>query len=207
MNRLVLARCAAIVVALSALSWSSARAQADGGATMAFALGAGGAFAVSQPGIDRRAGSAVVGDLEARPWAAGLASRVGVRLEAGFMSQSLSASGGPVSGNVQTVHAAALASLVFESFGRFAPYVVAGPAWGRPSTKLVLNATAEGMPTASFAQTTHENVAGAVAGVGVNWRVRAAAMRLEARWMSFATTDKSTAVAPVLLSVVVPLRR
>jgi opacity protein-like surface antigen len=170
-------------------------------------VGAGGAFALSQPGVDRRAGSAFVGDLEARPWTTGFASRVGLRVEGGFMSQSLSSSGGPVSGDVQTVHAAALVSVAFAPAGRFTPYVIAGPAWGRPSTKLVVNATAEGMPSVSFAQTTHENVGGAVAGVGATWRVRAAAMRLEARWMSLATTDKSTAVAPVLLSVVVPLRR
>ncbi|MDE3151778.1 MAG: hypothetical protein KGL93_05975 [Gemmatimonadota bacterium] len=188
----------------------SARAQVPGadGHPMAIIAGAGGAFASSQPGIARNTGAAFVAGLEvAHLWQSGFARRFGFRFEGGLASQHLSSSSSLVTGDVQTVYAAALGTMGLQRAGRFQSYLVAGPVWGRPSTRLVLASPSSPTPGAAFAQTTHESVGGVLLGLGAGWRMRAATLRVEARWMSLATAQKSTQIVPVVLALSIPLPR
>jgi hypothetical protein len=169
--------------------------------------GVGGVFAGSQHGVDRNTGSVVLGGIEFRqPWRSGFVGRVALRVEGGFTSQGLSSSSGFVGGDVKTVNGAALLSVALIARGRFESYALAGPVWSRLSTKFVFDAPTNQTPGSGFEQTTHETVPGAVLGVGAGWRVRSATVRVEARWMSLATS-KSTTMVPVVLSVAVPLHR
>lgn len=172
---------------------------------LAIIVGGGGAFAGSQGDVDREAGPLLLGGIELRqPWRSGFAGRLALRLEGGFTSQGLSSSSDFVDGDAQTMHIATLLSAALMNRGRFESYVLAGPVWSRTSTKLVFDAPANETPGAEFEQSTHETAWGAVLGVGAGWRIRSATVRLEARWMSLATT-RSTTMVPVVLSVAVPL--
>jgi hypothetical protein len=202
---------AGLLVAL--IAWTALPARAQDTATRAdrsmisIVAGVGGVFAGSHDGADRNTGSVVLGGIEFRePWRSGFAGRVALRVEGGFTSQGLSSSSGFVGGDVKTVNGAALLSVALITRGRFESYALAGPVWSRLSTKLVLDAPTNQTPGSGFEQTTHETVPGAVLGIGAGWRVRSAAVRVETRWMSLATT-KSTTMVPVVLSVVVPLHR
>lgn len=201
----------AALVALVATLPGALSAQAGpprAGTSLRVVAGAGGAFAGSQPGFDRSTGSALFAGIElAQPWRAGLAGRFGLRLEGGVASQKLSSSSGLVSGDVQTVHGAALASFALTQRGAFDSYVLAGPMWSRPSTRLVLQAGSAQMPGANFEQTTHETAPGVLLGIGAGWRLHSTTLRVEARWISLATTDKSTTMVPVVVSIAVPLHR
>lgn len=178
------------------------------GTSIGVVAAAGGAFAASQPGFDRSTGSAWFAGIElTQPWRTGVAGRLGLRLESGVASQSLSSSSGLVSGDVQTVHAAALVSVALAPRGPLDLYALAGPVWSRPSTRLVLDAGSAQVPGAGFAQTTHETAPGVLLGVGAGWGVRAATLRVEARWISLATHGKSTTMVPVVVSIAVPLHR
>jgi hypothetical protein len=203
-------RCAGLLTALIAWTPVSAHAQdavkpSDGSAFTIIA-GVGGVFAGSQDGVDRHTGPVVLGGIEYRqPWRSDFARRLALRVEGDFTSQGL-ASNGFVSGDVKAVYGAALLSVAMFARGRFESYALAGPVWSRLSTKLVFDAPTDETPGAGFEQTTHETAPGAVLGVGAGWRVRSAAVRLEVRWMSLATTNTTTTV-PVVLSVAVPLHR
>lgn len=196
---------AALVASVASPALAQDAAPRVGGSELAIIVGGGGAFAGSQGGVDRDVGPLLLGGIELRqPWRSGFAGRLALRLEGGFTSQGLSSSSDFVDGDAHTVHVAALLSAALMNRGRFESYALAGPAWSRASTKLVFDAPATETPGAEFEQTTHETAWGAVLGVGAGWRIRSAAVRLEARWMSIATT-KSTTMVPVVLSVAVPL--
>lgn len=205
MRRVPLATVAAALLAATPLALGAqTKPPLLGGVSIV--AGAGGAFASSQPGFARSTGSAFTAGLElAHPWRSGIAGHLGFRVEGGFASQSLSASSSVVSGNVQTVHLDALVSFELHRQGAFRSYLLAGPVWARPSTKLVLAAGSTTIPGAAFEQTTHESVGGVLLGAGVGWRLHAATLRVEARWMSLATATKATHMVPVMLSVAIPI--
>ena len=207
MNR-PLATAALVAVLTAGAGPASARAQqGTAGSALALVVGGGGAFAVSQPGFDRSTGAAFIAGLEiSQPWRAGAAGRLGLLLEGGYASQDLSSSP-TVSGDVQTVTGAALLRVAVTPRTRLGAYLLAGPVWARPSTRIVLNATGGQVPGAGFEQTTHETAPGVLLGVGAGWQVDAATVRVEARWMSLATANKSTTMVPVILTVAVPLHR
>jgi hypothetical protein len=167
--------------------------------------GAGGVVAGSDDGTDRDAGWTLLGGVELQqPRWTGFASRLALRIEGGFMSQRLSSATDIMSGDVQTVHGAGLVSVTFLKHQQFEPYVLAGPVLARSSTKLVLDAPTDQTPGAGFEQITHETAAGALLGIGTGWRAGSALVRLEARWLTLATT-KSTTMVPLILSIAVPL--
>lgn len=174
--------------------------------SLAVFAGAGAALTVAQPGMDRDIGRAGIVGLEMDSvWTSGLGQRLALRLEGGLMSEKFGASLGPVTGDVQTVHLSVLASMrIATSRGREI-YGLAGPMWARPSDKLVLDAANTETPGSNFEQTTHQNTAGALLGVGVAWRVQSAVVRTEARWMSMATKERSTRTLPLMVSVALPI--
>jgi hypothetical protein len=169
---------------------------------------AGAALAVSQPGPDRDIGRAGILGVEVDHLrASGLAERFAFRLEGGLTSQKLATPPGPISGDVQTAHIAALATMRLATSRDREIYAVAGPMWARPSEKFVLDARNTETPGSNFEQTTHQTTAGAIIGAGVAWHVRTVGVRAETRWMSLATDRKTTAILPLMVAVVVPVRR
>lgn len=207
--------CTASAAALAALlAWASApvnaQTPAPSGArsSLSIVVGVGGVFAGSQAGADHTAGAALTGALELRqPWRTSFLRRMGLRLESGYSSQGLSSADHFVSGNVESVHAAALVSVALVERGRFESYALGGPVLARLSTKLTFDAPTNQTPGAGFEQTTHQTAPGVSLGVGAGWRVRSVSLRLEARWMSLATDAKATTSVPVMLAVDVPLHR
>jgi len=197
----------AVVVASALASAVQAQSSIDPAPRLAVVAGAGGALAIAQPGIGRDIGPAgIVGVEVGRLWSSGLAERLVLRLEGGLMSQNIMAATGPMSGDVQTAHVAALASMPFFQQDGRTMYAVAGPMWARPSDKVVLDAGSTETPGSMFEQTTHQTAGGVLLGVGVAGRMRSVGVRAEARWMSVATNGKATHLLPLLVSVVVPVR-
>lgn len=205
---------AAGAVLAGLLAWTAspanAQAPASGGAlsSLSVVAGAGGVFAGSQAGADHSTGAAFIGALEFRqPWRPSFFRRVALRVEGGYSSQGLSLPDRFVTGNVHSLHGAALVSVAVAERGRFESYVLGGPVLSRLSTRMIFDAPTNQTPGAGFQQTTHETAPGVALGVGAGWRVRSVSLRLEARWMSLATNAKATTSVPVMLSVAIPLHR
>lgn len=177
-----------------------------------FVAGGGGLFAGSRPEFDRAAGPLFVGGIEvARPANPGLMGRLSLRAEGGVAKQELSGVQTNLEGDVQTVYAALAVRVTLVGGGERArpvgPYLVAGAAWARPSTRVALREDPRTTPGARFEQISHENVPGAVLGAGVLWRGDRVALSAEARWMSLATAGATTSTLPLLVTIAVPLRR
>jgi hypothetical protein len=198
---------AAAAALLLPVATSRAQAPAAPQAVSVFA-GVGGAFALSQPQFDRGAGTSVVAGLEFAPFAAasGIARRLGLRIEGGFTQQQFSHQSTVIGGDVQTVHAALAVRASLARAGGFSTYALAGGVWARPSTRVTLNASPDATPGARFEQTTHESVPGALVGVGAGWHRGWATLRAEVRWMSLATSQKTTTMLPAMITMSVPVR-
>lgn len=197
---------------LHAQSAGASAASAVGGLELTLFAGAGRTLSLSQPDLDRAAGPIFVGGIElARPAHPGLLGRLALRAEGGFASQDFNVDQKVVGGDVQTVHAALALRLALIGQGarasRLVPYALAGAAWGRSSTRFVLNQDPQSTPGAGFEQVTHENVPGAIVGAGIGWHTQRVAVRAEARWMALATTDGTSSTLPVLVTIAVPLYR
>ena len=198
-----------IAMTLSATAPTFLHAQST---ELTFFAGAGATQSLSQPGIDRRAGPAVVGGVElARPSLHGLLGHLALRAESGFSSQSLDVNPDVVSGDVHTMHAAVAVRVALlgrsAAIARLMPYALAGAAWARPSTRFALSEDPSGTPGARFEQVTHENVPGTIVGAGVAWLTPRAAIRAEARWMALYTAERTTSTLPLVLTIALPLRR
>jgi hypothetical protein len=200
-------------LAAAALAGPAAlHAQAARGPELTLFGGGGGVFPGSQPGMARSAGLAVVGGLELGwPSRPGLAGRLALRAEGGLATQAEDFGGDVAEGDVHTPHAALAARLDLlgrrSGARRLMPYLVAGGAWARPSTRLALREDAGATPGARFEQITHESVAGALAGGGLAWQGRRASLRAEARWLALATDGAATTLVPVVLTLAIPLHR
>ena len=196
---------AAFALCAAAAAIRPVRAQGSAGTSVSFIAGGGGVISVTQPGFDRSTGSAYFAGLEfAQPWRAGFAGGLALRVEGGFAQQPLSTNGA-ASGNVQTVHAAALLTWTVPTHASLHPFVLAGPVWARPSTRIAVDAIGDPTPGAQFAETTHDSALGAQFGVGTGWHLGAATMRLDVRWTLLATSVKSTSMIPIGISIVLPL--
>lgn len=168
------------------------------------AAGAGTASALGQPGPDRRLGPTVMGAVQVSR--AGLP--VGLRLEAGYASQDLRVrSGGLLTGDVQTVHAAAALRVGPRSaHGALAPYAIAGAALLRHSIRTELSQSSATVPDGRFAATTSEVVPGALLGGGLDWRLAGVRGFAEVRWMRSGTTGGHTSTLPLIIGARLPLR-
>jgi opacity protein-like surface antigen len=194
-----LTMCAASAAARPAL------AQRSGRTAVSMVVGGGSVFSITQPGFDRNTGSAFFAGLEfARSGHPGSTGGLALRVEGGFAQQPLSSTGG-VSGNVQTVHAAALMTWTAPTHASLRPFLLAGPVWARPSTRITVNAAGDPTPGAQFAETTHATAFGGQLGIGTAWRVRAATMRLDVRWTMLATAAKTTSTLPIGISIAFPM--
>jgi hypothetical protein len=208
MNVVAVARAARLATCAVALLAAGASAQGSTLHRPSLAVfgGVGAALTVAQPGLARHIGRAGIVGVEADSvWTSGFARRLGFRLEGGLTSEKVGSSSGPISGDVQTAHLAALASMRIATSDGREIYALAGPIWARPSDKLVLSAASTETPGSSFEQTTHQTAPGAMLGLGVAWRLRSAVVRSEARWMSVATNRRATRVLPLMVSIALPI--
>lgn len=193
----------ALLVGLSAAASSLAAAADASAQTVDLWAGGGSMQTLSQPGSERNAGPFVLGAAEFGH--AGFPLHL--RVESGFASQVIrTRRDGLVAGDVQAVHGAIAYRLslpVLEA--PVSPYLLAGAAAFRHSTRYELRSTDVNIPDANFSLTTSEVVAGTLVGVGATWRLGGVRGFTEARWMPSTTAGGRTSALPVTVGAMLPI--
>lgn len=201
MSRRSLLACAALATTAASLAGAPcAVAQ-----SLELWAGAGAAQPLVQPGPDREMGPALLGAAEVSRGSLPLR----LRLEAGFASQELhTRRGGLISGDIQTVHAALAGRLPLRgSDAAASPYLLGGAALLRHSTRTKLRSSDVSVPDARFVATSSEVVPGAMAGVGLGWRIASVRGFAELRWIYSSTAGERTSSLPLVAGLRLPVRR